>query len=156
VINGNTSSNGGSTSGPTAPLAQTNGPASVSATSAVINGTINPSNADTKFWFEFGLTNSFGKKTSIEMIGSGNTWQLVTGNLTGLESGRTYYYRVVAQNSFGTAIGDTMNFTTSNSGSGSSSVTGTGGSQSSGSGSQVLGVVSGNGSSQTQVSDSGN
>ena len=117
VTSGNTSTYGSSTSGPTAPLVETNGPASVSATSAVINGSINPNNADTKFWFEFGLTYSFGKKTSIEPAGSGNTWTLVTGNLSGLETGRTYYYRVVAQNNFGTAIGDTMNFTTSTSGS---------------------------------------
>lgn len=151
TTNGNTSAYGSSStsiSGPTAPQATTNGPASVSSTSAVLNGSINPDNADTKFWFEFGLTQSFGKKTSVEPAGSGNSWQLVTGNISGLESGRTYYYRVVAQNSFGTALGDTRNFNTSNS-------TGNVTSSNVQSGGQVLGLTTTSGSTnKTSVTSS--
>ena len=107
--NSNTSSNGGN-AGP--PLVDTNGPVSVSISSAVINGGINPNNSPTNFWFEFGLDQSFSQKTTVQSLGSVNSWQLVTGNLSGLESNRTYSYRVVAQNSQGTSFGGIRNFAT--------------------------------------------
>ena len=94
------------------PLVATNGPVSVSNSSAVINGSINPNSASTNFWFEFGISSSLGQKTTTQSLGSGNSWQLVTGNLSGLESNRIYYYRVAAQNSYGTSFGDIRNFTT--------------------------------------------
>ncbi|MDP3792784.1 MAG: hypothetical protein Q8Q89_03580 [bacterium] len=107
--NSNTSSNGGNVG---SPLVDTNGPVSVSISSAVINGSINPNNAQTNFWFEFGVDQSLGQKTTVQSLGSVNSWQLVTGNLFGLESNRTYSYRVVAQNSQGTSFGGIRNFTT--------------------------------------------
>lgn len=105
----NSYSNGGNIA---PPLVATNGPASVSTNSVVINGSINPSNTSTNFWFEFGVNQSLGQKTSIQLLATGNSWQLVTGNLSGLQSKQTYYYRVVAQNSQGTSFGDIRNFTT--------------------------------------------
>ncbi|MDP3697867.1 MAG: hypothetical protein Q8R55_07755 [Candidatus Taylorbacteria bacterium] len=137
------SGSSGSSSGiPLAPTVATNGPVSVSSNSAVINGSINPNNANTTFWFEFGTTQSFGQKTSVQSVGAGNAWQLVTGNLSGLETGKTYYYRVVAQNSQGTSFGEVKSFTT---GAGQTGQTVTQASQNSGG--QVLGLAttSGNG-----------
>ena len=138
---GSTSSNSSNLSGPSV---VTNGPASVSATSVSVNGSINPNNSNTSFWFEFGSSQSLGQKTSIQSLGSGSSWQLVTGNISGLTSGATYYYRVVAQNNFGTNFGDIKSFTTS---------TGQNGATSQGSNNgQVLGSIatsngtSGNGS----------
>ena len=107
--NGNNSSGGYNTTG--APLAMTNGPASVSANSAVLNGSINPNNLQTQFWFDFGATSSFGQKTSVQSLNAGNSWQLVAGNLSGLETGKTYYYRVAAQNNSGTSFGEIRSFT---------------------------------------------
>lgn len=143
---------------PLPPQAATNGPASISSNSAVLNGSINPNNVYTSFWFEFGLTQSLGKKTSIQPVGAGNQWQLVSGNLTGLQLNTTYYYRVVAQNSQGTAMGDTLNFKTTVSGSGTSSGSASGNSTGSG---QVLGTGtnssggSGSGSGSTTGGTSG-
>lgn len=94
-----------------APQAVTNGPASVSVNSAVINGSLSPNGASTNFWFEFGVTQSLGQITPSQSTGSGNLWLLVTGNLLGLESGKTYYYRVVAQNNYGISRGDIVSFT---------------------------------------------
>lgn len=108
-FNSNPSSNGGNIG---SPLVTTNGPASVSINSVVINGSVNPNNAQTNFWFEFGVNLSLGQKTTVQSLSSGNSWQLVTGNLFGLESNRIYYYRVIAQNSQGTSFGDIRNFTT--------------------------------------------
>ena len=137
--NSNYSSNSGSDA-PLAPTVSTNGPASVGSTTAVVNGSVNPNNVYTTYWFDFGSSPSLGQKTSVQPAGVGNTNQLVTGNFSGLIPGATYYYRATAQNSQGTASGEIKSFTTSTSGSSSSSGS-TGG--------QVLGATSsinGNGS----------
>ena len=134
----NNSSNSGSTSG--VPTVFTNGPASVLSNSAVINGTINPNNSSTTFWFEFDTTTSLGQMTSVQALGSGNSGLLVTGNLSNLQSGTTYYYRVAAQNNYGTNRGSILSFTT----------------QGSQTGGQVLGSASGNGNNGATVSGSGN
>lgn len=149
--NYSTGSGSGSTSNsgaPTAPQVATNGPVSISATSATINGSVNPNNVYTRFWFEFGQNQSLGSKTSIQPVGSDNQWQLVTGNLTGLQINTTYYYRVVAQNNQGTAFGNVLSFKTTSSGSGisgSGSSTGAGSGQTGGTGTSS----SGSGSSTT-------
>lgn len=141
---GNSSGSGNSYSGTSsntsAPLVTTNGPASVSTNSATINGSINPNGSNTNFWFEFGTSQSLGQKTTVQSVGSGYSWQLVTGNLSNLEKGRTYYYRVFAQNNYGLVSGDIMSFTTSG-----SSTSGT-------SGGQVLGTVSGSGNGTNTTS----
>lgn len=132
----------GSNNSSGAPSVATNGPASVSSNSAVINGSVNPNNTNTTFWFEFGTSQStLNQTTTVQSAGSGNTWQLVTGNLSGLETGRTYYYRVAAQNSYGVNRGDVVSFTT-----GASQTGGTGqpGSTNQSNG-QVLGTASSNG-----------
>lgn len=103
--NGNTSSGGYNTTG--APLVTTNGPAYTSANSAVLNGSINPNNLQTQFWFDFGATQDFGQRTSIQTLNAVSSWQLVAGNLSGLENGKTYYYRIVAQNNSGINRGET-------------------------------------------------
>jgi len=134
AINSNYSSNStGSNGAPLAPSVATNGPASVTASLAVINGSVNPNNVYTNFWFDFGTSPSLGQKTSVQPAGVGNTWQLVTGNLSGLISGATYYYRVAAQNSQGTNWGEIKTFVAVNSGGSSTSTNG-----------QVLGSSSGN------------
>ena len=143
----NNSNNSGSST--VSPSVSTNGPASILSNSAVINGSINPNNSSSTFWFEFGTTNSFGQMTSVQSLGGGNSWQLVTGNLSSLQSGTTYYYRVAAQNSYGTNRGGILTFTTQGSQTGgqvlgSTSGTGTNGASGNGTGGAT---VSGSGSS---------
>lgn len=134
AVNSNYSSSLGQSGAPLAPSVATNGPVSVTATSAVINGSVNPNNVYTSFWFEFGTSPSLGQKTSVQPAGVGNIWQLVTGDLSGLITGATYYYRVAAQNSQGTNWGEIKTFITT----GNSTKNSTGGGQ-------VLGAISGNG-----------
>lgn len=138
--NSNTSYNSSNSQG--VPSVFTNGPVSVSTNSAVINGTVNPNGNPTNFWFEFGTDQSLGQNTTTQSVGSGTAGELVTGNLSNLTNNRTYYYRVVAQNSYGRSVGDIRSFTT-----GTSQTNGTGTGQS-GSG-QVLGAVSGSGTGNT-------
>ena len=97
---------------PGVPLVATNGPVSISSNSSVVNGSINPNGANTSFWFEFGLTQYLGQKTNVQSANNGNSLQLVTGNLSGLEAGRTYYYKVFAQNNYGASAGDIKSLTT--------------------------------------------
>lgn len=138
----NTSSSNTSQQG--LPGAATNGPASVSANSAVINGSVNPNNANTTFWFRFGATQALDQTTTVQSLGSGGSWQLVVGNLSGLESGKTYYYRVIAQNNFGLANGDILSFNTGNQFG-----------QTNQTGGQVLGAVSGNGNGSNTGTSTG-
>lgn len=96
-----------------APLVATNGPASVNASSATVNGSINPNGSQTNFWFEFGPTTGLGRTTPVQALGNSSSWQLVFGNLTSLDFDKAYYYRVVAQNSFGTNRGSLVSLNTS-------------------------------------------
>lgn len=132
-VTGSVNNNSGTQS---APRALTNGPASVSVNSAVINGSVNPNGASTNFWFEFGVTQSLDQITTSQLAGNSNSWLLVTGNLSGLESGKTYYYRVVAQNNYGTSRGDIVSFTAGANQTSEANQTG-----------QVSGAVSGNANS---------
>lgn len=134
-----TSNGSGQSTGASIPSVLANGPASVTTNSAVINGSVNSNNAQTNFWFEFGPTSSLGQITTAQSIGSGNSWQLVTGNLSGLEPEKTYYYRVVAQNNYGTSRGGIISFTTKSQNN-----------QTIG-GQQVLGTVSGNGNGSNNI-----
>lgn len=110
-VSNNTVTGSGGNTGTGIPLVATNGPASVSNNSATVNGSINPNGSSTNFWFEFGISESLGQTTTTQAISGGNAWLLVAGNLSNLETGRKYYYRVVAQNAYGTSRGGIVNFT---------------------------------------------
>lgn len=127
------------------PSVTTNGPVSVSASSAVINGSVNSNGNATNFWFELGTTTSLGQTTTTQYVGNDYSWQLVTGNLSNLQNNTTYYYRVAAQNNYGINRGEIRSFIT-----GQTSGTGTGTGQSSNG--QVLGAVSGSGTGSSSSS----
>ncbi|MHB9019893.1 MAG: hypothetical protein ACYC3G_03440, partial [Minisyncoccota bacterium] len=83
--------------------------------SALINGSVVPNNADTSVWFEWsenpemtiGLNKSIGQNA-----GSGTSEVYTAHSLSGLTLNKTYYFRVVAQNSYGTTKGNINKFTT--------------------------------------------
>ena len=80
--------------------------------SADLNARINPSGYDTTYRFEYGTTPGYGSvapATDVD-IGSADTDQSVTAHLSGLVSGVTYHYRVVATNQWGTTEGDDTTF----------------------------------------------
>jgi hypothetical protein len=72
----------------------------VTGNTAILNGTLNDlGNTPTvQVWFEYGTTADYGNST--EMQAMGNTGPFST-SITGLASGRTYYYRSVALNPTG-------------------------------------------------------
>ena len=85
----------------------------ITSTAATVNGTVNPNGADTSYHFEFGLTTSYGQRTSADDAGSGNSAVNVSANLSGLQPGATYHFRLVATNPGGTGFGADMTFTAS-------------------------------------------
>ncbi len=91
----------------------------VRSTSATISGTVYPNGASTNAWFEYGPTASFGYTTQVQNMGSGYATVNASAVLSNLLPNTTYYYRVDAQNAYGTSYGSTLTFTTS----GSSAVT---------------------------------
>lgn len=87
----------------------------VGSTSATLSGTAFPNGANTNAWFEYGTTASFGYTTPSQNVGSGYSNVNISANLTNLLPNTTYYYRVDAQNNYGTSDGSTLTFTTSGS-----------------------------------------
>ncbi len=106
------------TSNPTgsAPVVQTNSATNISQNSGQLNGSVNPNQALTNYWFEYGTSQSLGNTTASQIVGSGNSAVTVNSLISGLSANTTYYFRVDAQNSYGTTQGSILSFTTSNGG----------------------------------------
>ena len=94
------------------------GPASaVGTTSATLAGTVNPNGQATTYHFEFGTSTSYGSRAPAPpdpSAGSSSTSQALSANLTGLSTGTTYHYRLVATNASGTEYGSDRTFATAN------------------------------------------
>lgn len=97
-----------------APTATTSSATSLAATNAVLNATVNPNGADTTVSFVLGKTSDLsGATTTVAskvLTGVGATE--VSQKANDLTEADTYYYRVVATNVHGTALGDIKSFTT--------------------------------------------
>ena len=96
----------------TVPTATTDTASMISSSSASINATVNPNGATTTYAFQYGTTTNYGSQTATSAAGSGTTGVSVRATLSGLISGTTYHFRVVATNSAGTASGADAMFTT--------------------------------------------
>jgi phosphodiesterase/alkaline phosphatase D-like protein len=97
----------------TAPTAITGPVSAVGTTSATASGTVNPNGLSTSWYFEYGTSTSYGKKTATRSAGSGTSNVQVSATLTDLTPGTTYHYRLVAVNGDGTTRGADGVFTTS-------------------------------------------
>ena len=87
-------------------------PSDVGETSAIVHATINTFEADTTYRFEYGPTEEYGSSAPVpdgQIAGSGEP-QDVQAQLTGLVSGASYFFRVVATNKWGTTVGQNATF----------------------------------------------
>ena len=84
----------------------------VTATTATLNGTVNPNGLPTTAWFEWGTTANYGNLTSVTALGSGTTALPLSAPLAGLTPGVTYHFRIAATNDYGLAYGSDQSFTT--------------------------------------------
>jgi hypothetical protein len=89
----------------------TNAPA-VGPTTATVTGGVYPNRLDTSYFWQYGLTAAYGQVTGATDIGPGATPVTAPATLTGLTPNTTYDYRLVAQNSDGTAYGYNNTLTT--------------------------------------------
>jgi hypothetical protein len=96
-----------------APAAVTSSASAVTPTTATLNGTVDPSGRPTTWYFEYGTSTSYGKKTTAKDAGSGTGATAVSAPVTGLTTGRTYHFRLVATNDAGTNRGSDRTFVSS-------------------------------------------
>lgn len=95
------------------PIVTTLPATSVRATTAVVQGLVNPAgHLAPTVWVEYDTSLYFEKRSSYIYPLSGVTPQTVTLTLTNLESGTRYYYRVCAANSLGTVYGNVLSLDT--------------------------------------------
>jgi hypothetical protein len=81
--------------------------------SAVLGGKVEPENGSVTYWFEYGPTAEYGKKTNpAEIPGSLGEVELTPEVLGELEPGTEYHYRLVASNTTGTVEGPDQTFKT--------------------------------------------
>jgi Ca2+-binding RTX toxin-like protein len=79
--------------------------------SARVNGTVNARGLATNWWFEYGRTRGYGRRTAaVQVTGSADLPVAVL--LTGLTPGARWHYRLVAQSSAGTTTGADASFAT--------------------------------------------
>ena len=93
------------------PVAITNPATLIASFSATLNGSVDPHGLTTTVHFQYGTTISYGH-TTLSQIKTGNTYQSISTNVSGLTANTTYHFRLVATNSAGTRYGTDRTFTT--------------------------------------------
>lgn len=94
------------------PAATTGAAANVAQSSVRLSGTVNPAGSRTHYFFQYGPTTGYGANTPSTTAGAGTSNVAAAANLTGLASGTTFHYRLVAVSNVGTATGADQTFTT--------------------------------------------
>lgn len=95
-----------------APTIVTNAASSVSQGSAVLNGTVSPNSVSTSYYFQYGLTNSYGTNTTTQGPSSSAGNVTFSASISGLAASTLYHYRAVATYAGGTVNGNDITFTT--------------------------------------------
>jgi hypothetical protein len=73
-------------------------------------GSVAPHGLTTTIYFQYGTTTSYGSTTAAQTK-TGNTYQTVSANISGLAASTTYHFRMVATNSAGTRYDSDRTFT---------------------------------------------
>ena len=94
------------------PGATTRPAANVTQTGARLQGTVDPNNEPTTWYFEYGTTTSYGSRTPDQGPLTGAAPQQVVFDIGDLAPGTTYHYRIVAVNPSGNRTGRDREFTT--------------------------------------------
>lgn len=92
------------------PIAATGDPTAVSNSAATLVGAVDPRGLLTEVFFEYGLTNQYGKKTQVRMVTTAGGFQDFLSPSEGLIPNATYHYRIVASNQAGTTFGNDVTF----------------------------------------------
>jgi streptogramin lyase len=100
------------TSGVDFPSVETEAATGAGETTAALNGTVDPRGAETKYFFDYGTTNSLGTDTPEASAGSGTSIVEESYKLTGLTPSTTYHYIIYASNRLGGDEGSEVVFST--------------------------------------------
>ena len=93
--------------------AVTSGPAAnVAQATATLTGSVNPNEAATTYYFQYGSTTLYGSETPHTDAGASNRRVAVAADIGGLAPASTYHYRLVALNARGTVRGRDRTFRT--------------------------------------------
>jgi hypothetical protein len=97
---------------PVPPEVTTQAASEISGKAATLNGTVNPGSLATTYWFEYGLTSSYGTSVPVpgQSAGAGVEAVSESRSLSGLQPEATYHYRIVASNSEGPTYGKDTTF----------------------------------------------
>jgi hypothetical protein len=87
----------------------------VGGTEAFVGGRVDPENAETDYWIEYGTDETYGSSFPAGEdgdAGAGEDEAFVKETLTGLVPGEEYHFRLVAENQAGTVAGNDQSFRT--------------------------------------------
>jgi Fibronectin type III domain len=93
------------------PVVITNPATNIATNTATLNGTVDPHGLTTTVYFQYGTTANYGN-TSASQSKTGNAYQNVSTNISGLTALTTYHFRIVGTNNSGTTYGGDRTFTT--------------------------------------------
>ena len=97
-----------------APSVASGAATSIASDSAVVSGTVNANTVASQAFFQYSRVSDLSEIDGTIAAGdvAGSETATLTANLSQLEAGTTYYWRIAATNAAGTAVGDTQSFTT--------------------------------------------
>ncbi len=98
------------------PTVKTASASAITTTGGTLNGQVTANKAATTYWFEYGKNADLGNTTASVLIRDTSVLYPANVTLTNLEAATTYYFRLNAQNQFGTVNGQTLNFKTGSAG----------------------------------------
>ncbi len=93
------------------PVVTTGSATNLTASSATLNGSLDPHGLTTGVFFQYGTTTSYGHTTAMQSQ-TGNTYRNIAANISSLATHTTYHFRIVAMNTAGTKMGSDRTFTT--------------------------------------------
>jgi hypothetical protein len=94
------------------PSASTGAARSVTQSSALLTGSVDPQGEATTYTFQYGTTRGYGAATATQGPIGGTRSLSVSAGVAGLAPGTTYHYRLVATNASGTRMAGDRTFTT--------------------------------------------
>lgn len=96
-----------------APTGETMEPTNITPVEATLNGRVNANDLPTTVFFEYGSTTEYGKTISASNGPvDGHEQKSISADLSGLEPGKEYHFRIKAINPRGTFLGQDMIFKT--------------------------------------------
>ncbi len=94
------------------PIVSTGKASSVTYSSVILYGHVDPRGLATNYVFQYGTTSGYGSQTPLAPAGNGTIGIKVSQAVTGLQPATKYHYRIVALSPAGTTDGIDQTFTT--------------------------------------------